>query len=99
MFEGKIIKYISPLGNEYTGKVVACVKDIGITIVDANNSSIYLYCLIMKNAPNFISRKGSITRTRKLFTKTRKGIISGIVDRSHNYNSGMASAKTCPFGQ
>jgi len=45
MFEGKRIKYISPSGNSYDAMVVSCVKDIGITLVNADTSSQYLWCL------------------------------------------------------
>jgi len=99
MFEGKRIKYISPSGKEYNAMVVSCVKDIGVTIVNADDSSQYLRCLVMKNAPNFWPGKGEITKTRKMFTILRKGIINGIVDRSLEYIGGFASSDTCPFGQ
>ena len=100
MFEGKIITYITVDGDTYKGLVIACVKDIGITIVDADNPSLYLHCLKMKNAPNFSGYKGAITETRKLFTKYRKGIIKGIIDlsREGRYSAVNPSPSTCAFG-
>ena len=99
MFEGKVIKYINADGIEYNARVVACVKDVGITLVDNDNPSYYLRCLVMKNAPNFWSGKGEITSTRKKFTKFRKGIMSGILDLRNCYGNGAASSASCPFGQ
>ena len=101
MFEDKIITYINSDGDTYKGRVVACVKDIGITIVDASNPSRYLHCLKMKNAPNFSKAKGQITITRRLFTTYRKGIIEGILDvrlGGDNTTGGNPSHSTCPFG-
>jgi len=100
MFEDKIITYIAADGTKYKGRVVACVKDIGITIVDASNPSEYLHCLKMKNSPNFIKGKGEITETRRLFTLYRKGIIKGVMDaRTISRSSGgYPSHSTCAFG-
>jgi len=99
MFEGKVIKYIATTGKEYKGRIIGCVKDVGITIVDDTNPGDYLHCLVMKNAPNFHSARGQITKTRKLFTQYRKGIIAGVIDLSSEYGGGVPSSATCPFGQ
>lgn len=99
MFEGKVIKYIDETGKEYNAKVVACVKDVGITIINNDNPSHYLRCLLMKNASNFWVGKGEITATRKSFTRYRKGIISGTLDMTGYYAQGEASSESCPFGQ
>jgi len=99
MFEDKIITFISVDGEEFKARVISCVKDVGISIVNANNSNDFLYCLHMKNSPQFKSTKGQISITRKQFTEMRKGIIDGHVDRSHVRNWGAKpSASTCPFG-
>jgi len=100
MFEDKLITYIAVDGERYEGRVVACVKDIGITVVDANNPSEYLYCLKMKNSPNFYGGKGQITMTRKLFTLYRKGIIEGVMDArlGSKHSGGSPSSSTCAFG-
>lgn len=76
MFEGKEITFTYTSGNQIKGIVVACVKGIGITIVKKNKPEHILYCLRMKNAPNFHKGRGEITRTNKLFTNVRKQIIS-----------------------
>lgn len=102
MFEGKVIKFVYLSGRKMDAIVVACTKDIGITIVDKNNKDFILFCLNMKKSPNFSHARGAITKTNKSFTKARKQIISGIFLCSQ-----MTSAKeqitidksTCPFGQ
>jgi len=81
MFEGKEIDFIYRNGDKTKGIVVSCIKDVGITIIQKDEPSKILYCLIMKNAPNFpVKEKGLITVTRKLFTTMRKNIIEGIID-------------------
>jgi len=104
MFEDKIIDFISANGGKYKGRVVACVKDIGITIVNADDPKEFLHCLKMKNAPNFSGRRGHITYSRKRFTELRKGIIKGTIDLTSSYKyvknvSGWnPSHSFCPFG-
>ena len=99
MFEDKIITFISVDGEEFKARVISCVKDVGISIVNANNSNDFLFCLHMKNSPQFKGTRGQISITRKQFTRVRNGIIEGEVDRSSVRTYGAtASASTCPFG-
>ncbi len=83
--------------------VVACVKDVGITIVAKENKEQILYCLRMKNAPNFPKKKGNITSTRKSFTLARKQIISGMFYVNKLYSSNFVhfsiSPSACAFNQ
>lgn len=105
MFEGKEITFIARNGCPYKAIVVACVKDVGISIVSKDNHNQFLYCLRMKNAPNFWPGKSQVTSTRKIFTDIRKGIIKGEVNLPEIYKKlkavrgGYASAESCPFGQ
>lgn len=99
MFEGKVIDFIDEDGTKYKARVIACVKDIGVTLVNNEDPSEYLRCLIMKNAPNFWPGKGEITHTRKLFTIYRKGIIAGFFDTRELNASPGAGPDTCAFGQ
>jgi len=101
MFEDKIIDFITIDGYKYKGRVVACVKDIGITIVNADDPEDFLHCLKMKNAPNFSNQKGAVTKTRRRFTELRKGIIKGIIDLESQWDitTGVNPNHTnCPFG-
>jgi len=75
MFEGKEIDFITPLGEHLKAIVVACTKDIGISIIEKDTKE-HIFCLCMKNAPNFNSSPGEITATRKSFTAIRKQIIA-----------------------
>jgi hypothetical protein len=108
MFANKKITFIHFDGSEYNCKVIECIKNLGITIVDSNNQPIF--CLYMPKHPKSISYYKSIDpsthKEKKLelykeFTKIKEAIRIGIVDvrkiYSKDTNFGEASNKTCPF--
>lgn len=105
MYEGKEIIFKHG-GEETPAVVVSAVRGIGISIVDKNNKDSYLWCLRMKNAPNFYPGIGEITYTNKLYSEGIKRIRSGFLDMDEIDSLGLkgrigggASSSSCAFGQ
>lgn len=111
MFEGKEIWYTNDT-SIHRALVVACVKDIGITVVDKANPDQYLACIRMKKSPNFGEvERGDIGKSEKLFTLIRRAIIAGTIDMrigsslrdgiekiyGKDAHGTAPSAETCPF--
>lgn len=79
MFEGRKITFTKNNGTVVPAIVVSCIKNIGITIVAEENTDRILFCVRMKNAPNFAKGKGQVGHTEKVFTSVRKQILTGNV--------------------
>lgn len=102
MYEGKEVIYINSYGEKSEAIVVACVRGIGITIVNKNDKEHYHWCLKMKNSPKFVTGRGEITYTNKLYSRAVKGIKSGVVDINKIHAEmgkagGGASSVSCAF--
>lgn len=102
--EGKEIKYFG--GTKwYTGIIVGCNKDIGITVVDKNNPERKLIC---HNGPatkaykeNKIKKKNHLITFKKRIEKLRTGVYISSREISDLYyghiTSNMAPMAPCPF--
>jgi len=53
--EGKIITWEGDNGEEHSALIVGCDRDIGITIVNAEDKNDYFYCLSGPSSPHYPS--------------------------------------------
>lgn len=109
----EIVKFIYPDGggvNFDVGLVIGCDPGIGITIVNADDTDEFLYCLIGPLAPNAINIPGAEEYYKedykKEFDSIRLRIGTGVVDIvEHCRILNLARfteeplLKHCPFGQ
>ena len=104
--EGKVIDFTDSIGT-YKGRIVGCDPDVGITIVNDENTDEYLICLLCPSAPNYQNYYPQGVN-RKLFDiivsqlkqgyylyETIKAEIETIIS---NVGSGSnPTAEVCPF--
>ncbi len=95
-----------------TGKVVGCDFDFGVTIIDAEDPSMYLFCIAGPSSSLWgIEYSNNIELYRGIFVEVLNGIISGLLDLD-NLNKyckeqggtgadmlNAAGLEYCPFGQ
>jgi len=102
MYEGKLITVQYCNIETYTGKVVACDMDIGITVVNNNNPSHYLYCVtgpFAANGEDFSHDNHYVNFFRRIEEIEQGEMFFSMRDVCASMNCPAPSAETCPFGQ
>lgn len=104
--EGKEVMVIFQNGTEWSGVVVGCDPDVGITIVDKNDKDTYLLCAHGMSSPVLKKRSEEWDidvedlrlDVEDILNEVMKGIDEGIIFFDQFDNVGTeASADTCSF--
>jgi hypothetical protein len=77
MYEGKIIRFIAGQ-KEFDGLIAVFDENVGVTIVNANDKEVYLYCLKLPGSPKFIEGPHELERAKKRLAYTIKAIEQGV---------------------
>lgn len=82
--EGKIIDFVDNRGDINKARVVGCDKDIGITIVDAEDKGKCIYCLQGPSSPNWSKSNDPLNKDQcgKIFERVVKMIETGVLSYS-----------------
>lgn len=107
--EGKEVKVVLAGGASFDGIVAGCDPDVGITIVEKDNTDHYLVCAhgmsspVLKERlekyPQFYSRANLAEDCDEVLEQVMEGIDKGVLDCSiFGRVNHDASADNCSFG-
>jgi len=108
-YEGKVVKIIKDGKVMFSGLVVGCDYDIGVTIVNTEDKDDYLYCLVGPSANPEIYRS-NVDRAyynetfENLIAMFKKGFIDVNIDHEIDMKygtkePGIASPEGCAFNK
>ena len=97
-----LIDFIRLDGTKIKGLVVGCNIDVGVSIVNADDKDVYLYCFIGDSAPSSPGPASAIIikQVYDIVDAIKNGVIDERVHRKSGREHGVgASSETCVFAQ